>query len=253
MQRGWTILLASVLVVAACGNAARPSTSRVALADPSASASAAPVCSDSAPAPYQPHAAWSGAVPDLPPPPTLPEGPLRIGADYTVRGAVRALNARYGQDELKHPITIVGWIVDTNLSRAPRCAVHRRGIADPKGCTSEIPTFTLADAKDDKTGPRVRVMGWASNFSNVVEAYLIYRPLTSPPTTLVQDAIWGGEIPYPIPAVGAKVRVTGRYGVNFTMSSQGLEADPVMGILTVTSTATLERAPSPATLPGLSP
>ena len=243
---------ASVLALGACGEPARPEPPKVALSAPSASTTAAPACSESA-TPYPPHAAWSGAMPDLPPPPPLPDGPLRIGSDYTVRGAIHALRGRFTQDELKKPITIVGWIVDTNLGRAPKCAVHRRGVADPRGCTSEIPTFTIADAKDDKGTTRVKVMGWASNFPNVVEAYLAYKPLAAAPPTLMQDAIWGVDIPYPLPAVGAKVRVTGGYGANFTMSSRGLESDPETGILTVTSMVTLERAPSPAVLPGFGP
>ncbi len=252
MQRWWVVFPASVLVLGACGQPARTDGPKVALAPPSASATAAPVCSDSAP-PYVPHSAWSGPSPDLPPPPTLPDGPLRIGADYTVRGALHALHGRYGQGELQKPISIVGFIVDTNLSRAPKCAVHRRGIADPKGCTSEIPSFFIADSKDDKTAPRIKVEGWASNFPNVVEAYLKYKSLTAAPATLEQDANWATDIPYPLPAVGAKVRVTGRYGVNFTLSSAGVDADPETGILTLTSTVTLERAPTPATLPGFGP
>ena len=240
----------SVLGLGACGDRARPEQPKITLAPPSAS-SAAPVCSESA-TPYQPHAAWSGATPDLPAPPTLPDGPLRIGTDYTVRGALHALHGRTTQSELGSPISIVGFIVDTNIPRAPKCAVHRRGVADPPGCTSEIPTFTIADTKDDTSATRIKVMGWASNFPNVVEAYLAYKPPAAAPR-LMQDANWGVYIPDPIPAVGAKVRVTGKYGVNFTLSSRGIEADPLKGIMTVTSTDTLERAPNPVVLPGLGP
>ena len=65
------------------------------------------------------------------------------------------------------------------------------------------------------------------------------------------DQVWGVPIPNPLPAKGAKAKVTGTYSVNFTMSSGGAEADPIMGILTYGGIEYLEKAPELATLPGV--
>lgn len=190
--------------------------------------------------PYRPHPAWSGRPSALADPPSLPDLPQRVGGAFTVYGAVRALG-RIDQSELARPVTIVGYIVDTNLGRAPRCALHRTGVADPPHCVTEIPTFSIADTKGaPAASPRIRVMGWASNFANVFEASRTRGPYA--------DELWGVQVPNPLPAVGAKVKVTGRYGVNFSRASSGIVSDPARGILTADRVETLEPAPAPAKL-----
>ena len=67
------------------------------------------------------------------------------------------------------------------------------------------------------------------------------------PKELNKDELWGVDIPFPPPAVGAKVRVTGKYGVNFSKSSAGIAADPLHGILTYSKLEVLEEAPEKAT------
>jgi hypothetical protein len=235
--------------LAACGCQRAPSTiATVSSVTPSASASSA--CGDAAPMDsYQPATAWSGRAANVPDPPTLPTSALRVGSAYTVYGALRALHGIDANIDLQHDIEIVGFIVDTNLARAPKCALHHTGVADPAGCNSEIPTFTIADeplAAD--TAPRIRVMGWASNFPNVYEAYLKDRAHNG---SARLDEVWAREIPVPLPAVGAKVKVTGRYGALFALSSAGITSDPRNGIMTAKRTEYLAPATTLASFPQL--
>jgi hypothetical protein len=65
------------------------------------------------------------------------------------------------------------------------------------------------------------------------------------------DAFWGVELPNPLPAPGARVRVTGVYGRSFALASSGAETDPFMGLLTYRSLEQIEPAPELATLPGV--
>jgi hypothetical protein len=229
-----------LVVLACCGSSERASHVAVAHASTSTSVAAVTTCP-----PYATHAAPT-ATPDLPAVATLSTAPLKIGDAFTVRGAVHALNARERDPRLDQPITIVGVIVDTNLARAPKCAVHKTGRADPPNCVAEIPAFTLADDADAHS-PRVRALGWASNFANVYEAFLLYRGHATAPARLYQDELWAGDIPFPLPAPGARVRVTGRYGANFMRGSNGLITDADFGIITVDKVEMLERAPTPAT------
>ncbi len=238
-----------LVVLAACGGDRAPSNvATVASVTPSASASS--VCGDTAPMDsYQPAAAWSGRVANISDPPTLPTSALRSGSSYTVYGALRALHGIEANVELEHDIEIVGFIVDTNLARAPKCVLHHTGVASPAGCVSEIPTFTIADARlAADTAPRIRVMGWASNFPNVYEAYLKDRAHDA---TARLDEMWAREIPVPLPAVGAKVKITGHYGALFALSSAGLTADPRNGIMTAKHSETLEPSTTLASFPQL--
>jgi hypothetical protein len=228
-----------------CGQAAPP-THVVPIASVTASASVAPV---STCPPYATHEAPS-ATPDLPPVPVLPTTPIRVGDAFTVYGAVHQLNARTRDPRLDQPITIVGVIVDTNLPRVDKCALHKTGHADPVGCVTEIPTFTIAD--DASSSTKIRALGWASNFAHVYEAFLQYRGRTRAPAKLFQDDNWVVDVPFPLPAVGAKVRVTGRYGATFTRASTGVVADRDFGIITVDKVETLEAAQTPAAFPQLS-
>ena len=209
--------------------------------------------------PYKAAPAWSGRKASLPPVPQLPTTPIRSGDSYTVYGAIHQLNSRiHHQDVTQKDISIVGYIVDSNIPSAPACAVHPTGKKDPDGCVTDIPTFWIADNKGDKGGVKIRVMGWASNFANVYDALQKYKDAKVPPKHadkpdqagkpgyLVTDELWAVDIPYPLPAVGAKVRVTGRYGVIFGKSSAGLVSDPASGVLTYTQIETMEPGSEPA-------
>ncbi len=245
-MRATTLLL---VVLAACGGEQHGTTTAVAIATatPSAPASA---CADSpAMEAYQPKPAWSGRAASIPDPPMLPIIPRRIGEAYTVYGAVRALAAIDAHETLARDIAIVGYIVDTNFSRAPKCALHHTGRADPPGCVTEIPTFTIADDKAaGADAKRIRVMGFASNFPNVFEALLKERAHDAQPYL---DELWATELPRPLPSVSAKVKVTGRYGALFARASTGVVADPRNGILTVNRVEYLEPAIAPASFPQL--
>jgi len=69
----------------------------------------------------------------------------------------------------------------------------------------------------------------------------------------MQDYLWAVDIPFPLPAVGAKVRVTGRYGAMFTRASTGVVVDDDFGIITVDKVETLSPAARPASFPQLKP
>lgn len=113
---------------------------------------------------------------------------------------------------------MVGTIVRTNLDAAPKCAVHRIGKGEPPDCRSPLPAFAIGDEKGE-TRDAIEVMGWAANFAQLYS--LIEAIDRAPADERVKrlDEFWGTELPNPVPAVGAKVRVTGRYGVTFTKSS----------------------------------
>jgi len=233
-----------LVALVACGE---PPASHVAIASASASASVTPV---STCPPYATHAAPS-VTPDLPAVPEMQVRPIRDGDAFTVYGAVHQLNARRHDPRLDKPITILGVIVDTNLPRVDKCAIHRTGRADPPNCATEIPSFTIAD--DAGSPEKIRALGWASNFAHVYEAFLQYRGRARPPAALVQDGLLAVDIPFPLPAVGAKVRVTGRYGTMFTRATSGVVVDDDFGIITVDKVETLEPAATPASFPQLKP
>jgi hypothetical protein len=175
-------------------------------------------------------------------------GAQRDGDAFTVHGGVRALHDRHDQRAIADEIAIVGYVVDSNLPRAPTCALHRTGRADPDGCVTELPSFTIADTKGATSGARIAVLGWASNFANLYEAWLRYKRGTRP-ATLWNDSLFGTAVPFPLPAVGAKVRVRGRYGVSFTKTSSGRAADPRNGVMTYAGIEYLEPAPGAVVLP----
>ena len=211
-------------------------------------------CGSTSDEPYKPTPAWSGRKASLPAPPSMPTTPLKAGDSYTIYGAVHHLRSRlHGSEVAGKDITLVGYIVDSNMLRAPSCAVHKTGKKDPDGCTTEIPTFVIADTKevklDDPKAPKIKVMGWASNFANVFEALEKYKNLKEAPKELYKDELWAVDVPYPLPAVGAKVKVTGRFGVNFAKSSTGIAADPLNGIMTYAKIEVVEPAPEPAAFP----
>ena len=187
----------------------------------------------------------------LPPVANVPQTPIKRGDVYTVWGASYSLRSRVlHKDIAEKPMTLEGYIVDTNLAEAPECAVHKGGKADPESCKPAVPTFWLADDKSASRKDSIRVMGWASNYAQIFDAI---KELDEKGVEKAEpkDTFWGKDIPKPLPAKGAKVRVTGPYSTTFTGASTGAEADPIMGILTYSKIETLEEAPELATLPGI--
>ena len=200
-----------------------------------------------APPAYAPRPAWSGARVDLPEPPALPTTPRKSGSDYTVFGAVDALRSMtHAKDVTEQPITIVGYVVDSNIPRAPACAVHRTGVADPPDCVAQMPSFWLADEKTGADPRKIRVVGWARNFAVVYDAMKAYqRVAPGKPPRPVTDDLLNVEVPFPLPAVGMKVKVSGRYR-GTTIVANSLVAEPATGAMLFAKWEVLEDAPSPA-------
>lgn len=214
-------------------------------------------CSSGSDEPYKPAPAWSGRTPSLPSPPQLSSTPIKVGEAYTIHGASHHLRSRiHDKDVTKNEITITGYIVKENIADAPSCAIHKAGKADPDDCPPagqppiEIPSFWIADEKGagpDK--PMIRVLGWAKNYATVYEAMEKYKNLKEvkdPTKDLLKDDMWNVDVPFPLPAVGAKVKVTGTYGYVFSKSSTGLVSDPINGVLTYTKMEVVEPAPEKA-------
>src|SRR5271165_3754103 len=69
--------------------------------------------------PYKPQPAWSGKQASLPPPPTLPNpSTYKQGDAYTVAGAIHQLRSLlHAKDVTAQPISIVGYVVDSNIPR----------------------------------------------------------------------------------------------------------------------------------------
>ncbi len=245
-------------------------------------------CGDKAPV-YQKKPSPSGRAPAIPQPPALPNKKKRIDDAYTIFGVTHDLHSKVHRDEVNgKPLSLVGYIVKTNMVKcaddknaidencAPKCAVHKRGKADEPGnepkpppgapvdpkapkkvddtpvekCDSPVPTFWIADSKDEKT-EMVAVMGWASNFAGIWDAIEEYDKATTVEKlkeVKVEDS-FGKLIPNPLPAVGAKVKVTGTYGVTWTGASSGSAAEPKFGIMGVQTIEVLEQAPELSNLP----
>jgi hypothetical protein len=211
----------------------------------------------SADEPYKPAPAWSGRAPSLPTPPQINAAPVKVGDAYTIAGASHHLRSRMHSTEVtKNSISITGYIVDDSFSNAPSCAIHKVGKKDPDDCPPagsppiEIPSFWIADTKAaGKDAPRIRVLGFAKNVATVYEAMEKYNKLKEikdPAKDLFKDDIWSVDVPFPIPAVGAKVKVTGKYGFTFSKSSTGLVSDPVNGVITYEKVEVIEPAPEKA-------
>jgi len=195
--------------------------------------------------PYTPLPAWSGKRANLPAPPTLPSTPMKTGDGYTIYGAVHQLRSlMHNKDVTAQPITIVGYIVDSNIPRAPDCAIHKTGKADPEGCSPEVPSFWIADEKGNTKGPKVRAVGWARNFAVIYDAMKEYKKVKpgEQPKEPVTDDMLNVPLPFPLPAVGAKVKLTGSYNVAKTVVSD-MVSEPSGGVITPTKIETAEPAP----------
>ena len=202
--------------------------------------------------PYKPKPAVSGKKPSLPAVPTLPTKAKKQGDAYTVWGITHDLHSRvHAEDVVGKKVSIVGYIVRTNFDDAPKCAIHKTGKGDPPECKAQVPTFSIADEKGGKEA--IDVMGWASNFAQVytlIEA--IDKAAKGKESEVkLKDEFWASDLPNPLPNIGAKVKVTGTYGVTFTKATGGAAADPKHGILTVEKIEYLEPPPEKAYLPGM--
>ena len=205
--------------------------------------------------PYQPKPAISGKKPNLPAVPTLPQKVKKQGDAYTVWGVTHDLRSRVHYDDVNgKKLTIVGYVVKTNYADAPKCAIHKTGKGDPPDCKSPVPTFSIADEKGE-TKDMIDVMGWASNFAQIftmIEA--IDRAVKGKEGEVkLTDEFWGMDLPNPVPNVGAKVKVTGTYGVTFTKATSGAAANPKYGIMTAEKIEYLEPPAEKAYLPGMKP
>jgi hypothetical protein len=198
---------------------------------------------------YQPRPGPSGVKADMPAVPNVPQKPIKAGDAYTVWGASYSLRSRVHHKEVAgKKLSITGWISKTNLDQAPACAVHKTGKADGEGCNPPIPAFWICDTKDAPDKDCIKVMGWASNFSQLYDAI---KEFEKKEDAEKQDEFWGVKIPNPIPVKGAKVTVKGEYGTTFVRATQGTEADPIMGLMTYDEINTIEKGPELAVLPGM--
>ncbi len=199
--------------------------------------------------PYKPRGANSGARAAMPPAANLPKRPMKNGEAWTVWGASYSLRSRVHRKEVASKrLSIQGYIVKSNIKDAPECAVHKAGKADPENCKAPVPAFWVGDTKDAAEADCIKVMGWASNFAQIFDAIDEFDK--GKDNAEYNDANWGVKVPNPLPAAGAKVTVTGQYGVSFSKASSGAEADPFMGVMDFQEMTIQEPAPELATLPG---
>lgn len=205
--------------------------------------------------PYKARPAVSGTLPNLPPVPTLPKKAKKVGDAYTIWGVTHDLRSRvHAEDVNGKKLSIVGYIVKTNYADAPPCAVHKTGKADPVDCHSPIPTFSIADEKDEKKDV-IDVMGWASNYAQMFTLIegIDKAAKGKEGEVKLTDEFWGQELPNPLPNVGAKVKVTGTYGMSFSKATGGAAVNPKYGIMTVETIEYLEPPPEKVYLPGMKP
>jgi hypothetical protein len=201
--------------------------------------------------PYKPQPAWSGKKANLPAPQTPPSTPIKAGDSYTVYGAIHQLRSLLHSKEVTaNPVTITGYVIDSNLGRAPECAIHKTGKADPDKCNPEVPSFWISDTKGDtkdSKNPKIRVVGWARNFAVICDAMKAYNKLKpgEQPKEAVKDDILNVDEPNPLPSVGAKVKITGAYNVSKTVVSD-MVSEPLGGVMAMQKMDTVEPAPSPA-------
>jgi hypothetical protein len=198
---------------------------------------------------YTPRPAQSGAKASLPPAANLPKRPMKNGDTWTVWGASYSLRSRVHRKEVSGKrLSIQGYIVKSNMTDAPACAVHKAGKADPETCKAPVPAFWIGDTKDAPEADCIKVMGWASNFAQIFDAIDEFDK--GKDNAEYNDSNWGVKVPNPLPAVGAKVTVTGNYGTTFSKASSGAEADPFMGVMDFQEMTVQEPAAELATLPG---
>jgi hypothetical protein len=147
-------------------------------------------------------------------------------------------------------IRVAGYVVRSTIDEVPLCAVHRAGIEDPQGCAPPVPTFWLADTPKASPAESMRVMGWASNHAVIYDAIRLADRGVSASTV---DGFWGVTLPQPLPAVGARLVIVGRYATKFEKATLPVPPDPVMGILDASQITTLTKASVAARLRGMPP
>jgi hypothetical protein len=207
-------------------------------------------CSGESDNPYKPQPAWSGKAASVPAPPSLPSTPIKQGDAYTVYGAIHQLRSLiHNKDVTAQPISITGYIVDSNIPRAPDCAIHKTGKKDPDNCSPEVPSFWIADDKGNTKGPKIRVVGWARNFAVVYDAMVAYKkvkPGDQPKDKeVISDDMLNVTLPFPLPSIGAKVKITGAYNVTRSVVSD-MVSEPVGGVIGFQKLDELEPATEPA-------
>ena len=216
--------------------------------------------------PYEPKPAYSGKKPSLPAVPTLPNKAKKEGDAYTVWGAIHDLRSVvHERDFDDKDTTLVGYVVKTNYGETcaseneqgpdekfcvPECAIHKTGKADPPDCKAPVPTFWIAETKDetDIDGKAIPVKGWASNFAQM---YSLIEGLDKDDEASLMDEFFGHDLPTPLPNVGGKIKVTGRYGITYTKSTGGAASNPRTGIMTWSKSEWVEVPPDRAVLPGM--
>jgi hypothetical protein len=207
--------------------------------------------------PYKAQPAFSGRKASLPAVPALSTAPKKASdGTYTIFGAIHDLKSRIHTSEIttKEAITITGYIVQTNYETAPKCLQHPTGKKDPDNCpppgaTNEIPSFWIADQKGDAKGQKIRVLGWAKNWATIFDAMKKYKDMKEvkdPAKDLVKDDVWSVDVPFPLPAVDAQVKVTGKYGYTFTKATTGMVSDPANGVMTYQKIEYVTPAPAQA-------
>jgi hypothetical protein len=243
------------LAIAGCGSsqaapteghgAASQSPPAASPASPTPSAEGTPCVARAMP--NEPRPASSVEV-HLPKVPKLEKNPTKVGDAYSVWGASYFLRSRVHRKEVEgKTIVVEGYVVKTNLLEAPRCAVHRGGRADPENCRSPVPAFWIGDTPNSAPSASIKVLGWASNYAQIYDAIREFDA-GKPEYT---DVLRGVRVPNPLPATGAKVRVSGVYDRTFAAVVSITEMDPHMGLITYGQMSTLEPAPELATLPGV--
>lgn len=220
--------------------------------------------------PYQPKEAYTGKKPTLPQVPTLPNKAKKEGDAYTVWGAMHDLHSVVHEKDFEgKETTIVGYVVKTNWDEAckdelapsddetiaglgacvPECAIHKTGKADPADCSPPVPTFWIAETKDEKDPKKmIPVMGFASNFAQL---YTYIEGLDKDDEATLADEFWGHELPRPLPNVGGKIKVTGKYGTVSEKGSGPTASNPKTGILTWNKQEWVEPPAKRAVLPGM--
>jgi hypothetical protein len=216
--------------------------------------------------PYQAKPAYSGKKPSLPQQPTLPAKAKKEGEAYTVWGAIHDLRSEVHSGDFEgKPTALVGWVVATNFGTlckdknaqaedeppcVPECAVHKSGKADPTECNAPVPTFWIADDKEEKDIQKnaIPVRGFASNFAQLFTAI---EEIDKDDEAKYMDIFFGAELTDPLPNVGGKVKVTGSYGYTYTKSTGAAASNPRTGILTWDKHEWLEKPAKRAVLPGM--
>lgn len=215
--------------------------------------------------PYKPKPAYSGKKPSLPQVPTLPNKKKKDGDAYNVWGAIHDLHSVvHAKDFQGKQVSLVGWIVQTNYDKecqdenkpaagescVPKCAIHKTGKGDEADCKAPVPTFWIADDKDEKDikGKAIPVKGWSSNFAQM---YTLIEGLDKDDDAKLQDEFFGMDLPVPLPALGGKAKITGSYGFTYTKSTGGAASNPRTGIMTAEKIEWPDKPPKRAVLPGM--